>query len=262
MGYVTVCVSSHKFGEILQSASVGEASKTSINFKCPCCKIVLQLQVNILDAEEAETPAVGYEVIASDYEENIEEDVKFAEEPETPENDEVMEVAVVHRIEEDSEDEITGTQITQQEIDLINDSKPWECVNCGKMYRDKRSLDAHQRDFQPCYEMIAVTDLGSIRARGHCPLCSEHFYTSRGFTEHVRLIHNYNLKASRCEICKKEFTNDHKRRQHVQRDHLDKIGAMFHCRYCSNMYVREKQCREHEKKHPEHQEDEDSCDEY
>ncbi|XP_065368301.1 zinc finger protein 665-like [Calliphora vicina] len=141
-----------------------------------------------------------------------------------------------------------------------NNTKPFECPVCQKMYVSKAILEEHMnthtgvrpfkcsecpKDFASKYTLHTHMKIHKERPRPYqCDLCDKRFLNQQNLNQHKKL--HVSVKAFQCDVCNKTFTTQHSLQVHKI---VHSGQRPFICRICGKSFARRPEIKDHERIH-------------
>ncbi len=113
-------------------------------------------------------------------------------------------------------------------------SHPWTCALCGKHFACDRNMSRHMRSH-------------TKEKPWRCTVsqCEKHFFTKDSMEKHVNSVHK-KLRDQACEICEKLFSDNYKRKRHMDVVHKG-LGHLYNynhtvnnptpCSFCDKLFL-------------------------
>lgn len=142
----------------------------------------------------------------------------------------------------------------------FNNSKPYECPVCQKMYVSKTILEEHMnthtgvrpfkcpecpKDFASKCTLQTHMKIHKDRPRPYqCDQCEKRFLNQQNLNQHKKL--HVSVKAFQCDVCNKSFTTQHCLQVHKI---VHSGQRPFICRICGKSFARRPEIKDHERIH-------------
>ena len=100
-------------------------------------------------------------------------------------------------------------------------SHPWTCALCGKHFACDRNMSRHMRSHTKEKPWSCTVSQ-----------CEKHFFTKDSMEKHVNSVHK-KLREHACEICEKLFSDNYKRKRHMDVVHKG-LGHLYNYNHTVN----------------------------
>uniref|UniRef100_A0A8C1S152 C2H2-type domain-containing protein n=1 Tax=Cyprinus carpio TaxID=7962 RepID=A0A8C1S152_CYPCA len=129
----------------------------------------------------------------------------------------------------------------KKHLQLHKGNKPFRCLDCGKNFARHGHLMAHKNVHR---RNVQCSVCWERRQEFKCGLCQEAFIDSKAFSEHC-LTHMPGPSASKCQFCKRHFSNRTGLIRHIR---LHTGEKPFPCQTCGRHFHRKEVLKLHQGK--------------